>query len=298
VLTIGAGDNFAAAVDAGTDVVVHIAGAEVTLSPESFDYRVYAQVALSTTAAALFTSPAAGKAAMLSHIKVTSEAAVSRVVTFFLDKGAAVFDATTQWGTPITLGPGESAEWTDAGWMLYDAQGTPRLALPPASGLDYLGGAKLIAPAVTTGAVQIPLRDMLYILVRIVGYSGGDIASFRFNGDAGANYWSRYISSVAGGVALVNNQNLSQTLARLFALTTTLSRSAMVSISNRSGTSKVGNVNAQTGTGAAGTAGILEFGGFEWVNTTAQITSVEMRTAGGAVTMNTDTGFMVFGKNL
>jgi len=43
--------------------------------------------------------------------------------------------------------------------------------------------------------------------------------------------------------------------------------------------------------------GILDIGGGEWVNTSAQITSIEMRTAGGSVTMPAGTGFTVFGCN-
>jgi hypothetical protein len=34
------------------------------------------------------------------------------------------------------------------------------------------------------------------------------------------------------------------------------------------------------------------------VNTTAQITSIELRTAGGTITMPVGTGFAVFGRNL
>jgi hypothetical protein len=166
-------------------------------------------------------------------------------------------------------------------------------------GWDDLGSTKLAADAITTGALTIAVRDVLLIEVRVVGYSGGgDIASFRFNADSGTTYWSRYISSVASGVALVNNQNVSQTLARIFAVSTTQPRNALVGITNFAAKSKVGNVNAQTASGAAGTAGGLEWGGFEWVNTAAQITSIEMRTAGGAVNLLAGSGFAVLGRNL
>jgi len=166
-----------------------------------------------------------------------------------------------------------------------------------AAGLEFLGSTVLTGNATTTNTVTIPARDILTIEVRVTGYSAGDIASLRFNGDAGANYWSRYISAVAGGVVLVNNQNVSQALARLFALAVTTQRTGIVNITNLATTSKVGVVNGQTSTGAAATAGTIEFGGFEWVNTANQITSIAMLTAGGA-TMPAGTGFAVWGKNL
>lgn len=166
-------------------------------------------------------------------------------------------------------------------------------------GYERLGSVKLSGSAVTTGALTIPARDLLLIQVYVAGYSGGgDIASFRFNGDTGSNYWSRYVSYAAGGTTATNNQNVSQTLARIFAQSTTLKRSALVSLTNAAATAKTGVVLGQTSTDAAGTAGIAEFGAFEWVNTSAQITSVEMRTAGGSVTMPANTGFIVYGCNL
>jgi hypothetical protein len=68
-------------------------------------------------------------------------------------------------------------------------------------------------------------------------------------------------------------------------------------LTNNSSTSKVGMVYGQTSTGSAATAGAVEYGGFEWVNTTAQITSIQMITAGGA-TLSAGTGFSVSGRNL
>jgi hypothetical protein len=50
-------------------------------------------------------------------------------------------------------------------------------------------------------------------------------------------------------------------------------------------------------TGAAATVGLVDIGWGEWVNTSAQITSVEMRTAGGSITMPAGTGFTVYGSN-
>jgi hypothetical protein len=162
--------------------------------------------------------------------------------------------------------------------------------------LEELGGAELGVAAVTTGAIAIPARDELLLLICITGYSsGGDIASLRFNGDAGSNYSSRYLSAVAGGTTLVTNQNVSQTLARMFALATNLSRHAVIGIKNKLSTPKVGSVNGQTGVTSAATGLQVEFGGFQWHNTAAQITSVEMRTAGGSVTMSAGSSIKIFG---
>lgn len=167
------------------------------------------------------------------------------------------------------------------------------------TGFEFLGSKFLGSAAVTTGALTIPARDFLFLMPRVMGYSGGgDIASLRFNADSGANYWSRYLSSAAGATTFSNNVNVSQALARMFATTTTLQRSALIGIINNAATSKVGNVSAQTSTGAAATSGIIETGGFEWINTTAQITSIEMLTSGGAVTMAAGSGFAVWGRNI
>lgn len=165
-------------------------------------------------------------------------------------------------------------------------------------GYDFLGSTVFTSSQQASAVVAIPPRDVLQIQVRVTGYSGGDIASLRFNGDTGANYWSRCISWAAAGTTATNAQNASATLARLFAQTTTLQRSATVGITNYATTSKVGNISAQTSSGSAGTIPVIEFGGFEWVNTSAQITSVQLLTAGGSITMPAGTGFAVFGRNL
>lgn len=165
-------------------------------------------------------------------------------------------------------------------------------------GYDFLGSTVFTSSRQSSDVVAIPARDILQIQVRVTGYSGGDIASLRFNGDTAANYWSRYISWASGGTTATNAQNASQTLARLFAQTTTMQRSATIGLTNYQSTSKVGNVSAQTSSNSASTIPVTEFGGFEWNNTTAQITSIQLLTAGGSITMPAGTGFAVFGRNL
>lgn len=163
--------------------------------------------------------------------------------------------------------------------------------------MERLGSTRMAAASASSAVVTIPAREQLYLLINIAGYGGGDIASLRFNGDSGTNYWDRHITSVAGGVALVNTQTLSTTLLRLAGNGVTTGRIVSCSIMNIATISKaVGISHLQTGTAAAGTAGVLDLGGGEWVNTSAQITTIQLVTAGGA-TLLAGTGFTVFGCN-
>lgn len=163
--------------------------------------------------------------------------------------------------------------------------------------LEYITGAELGSAAATTGVIALPFtKEYLIFLVNITGYgSGGDIASLRFNNDTGLNYASRYISSATGGVVLANNENKGVGLARMFALATTLSRSGIVGVNNKAATPKTGNVNGQT-FAAVATGLQIEFGGFVWNNTSAQITSVTMVTAGGN-TMSAGSSIAIFGRD-
>lgn len=163
---------------------------------------------------------------------------------------------------------------------------------------DFLGSVKMGAAAITSGVLTIPAREELFIMATITGISAADVPAFRFNGDTATNYWSRYVSSVASGVALVNNQNVSVSLARIAGVPFTTRRIAKVLIMNQATHTKVGTVDGQTGSGAAPTAGGIEFGGFEWVNTAAQITTLELRSAGATATLSIGTGFTVLGRNL
>lgn len=166
-------------------------------------------------------------------------------------------------------------------------------------GYDFLGSLSLGSAAVTTGVLTISARDLLLLQVRVTGYSGGDIASLRFNADSGANYWSKGASAAAATTAItVSAALVSQALARMFAATTTQGRSGSVAITNFTTTEKIGAVNGSTGSGSAATGGILETNAFGWVNTAAQITSIEMLTAGGSITLSAGSGFVVFGRNI
>jgi hypothetical protein len=163
---------------------------------------------------------------------------------------------------------------------------------------DFLTSFTFGSSLQTSGAISFDARDELWVVSRVTGYSGSDIASFRFNGDTSTNYWSRSISFAAASTTATNAEFASATLARLHPTATTLQRSSSHLISNIATKSKVGTIQAQTGSGSAATIPVIEFGGFEWVNTSAQITSITMLTAGGSITMAAGTGFAVFGRNL
>jgi hypothetical protein len=136
------------------------------------------------------------------------------------------------------------------------------------------------------------------ILVSVVGYSGGDIASLRFNADGGGNYWDRHLHSAAGGTTWTNAQNASTTLIRLAAPSSTLARTVTIFCTNiaalRDKTCTIQNV---TSTGSAATVGRIDMGSGQWRSAAAtQITSIEMLTAGGQ-TMTAGTGIVIYGKD-
>jgi hypothetical protein len=76
------------------------------------------------------------------------------------------------------------------------------LPLLPLS-FERLGSTKISSAALTTATVTFAGYDFLWIVCSITGYSGGDIARLRFNGDSAvANYGQRfaYFSGAASAV--------------------------------------------------------------------------------------------------
>lgn len=177
--------------------------------------------------------------------------------------------------------------------------GTGNTGWKALDGWEFLGATQTASALVSTGAITIPARHLLLVAYRITSMSTSDVPALRFNADSGANYWDRIITSIAGGVVLVNNQNVSQAFMRVGAPAGTPGSSGLVFISNLATSSKVATIMNNAATGAAGTAGSLGVaGGGEWVNTVNQITSVELRKALGTGTMGANTGFAVFGRNV
>jgi len=177
-------------------------------------------------------------------------------------------------------------------------------------GWEMLWSGTLAAAATTLTSGTLAARDELLIAVRVTGQSAVDLPALRFNGDTAANYRSRYITVPAvSGVVVTDVPSTSTSAARLSgvpSVVTTMRRTMNVQINNRLADPKVGLVETGIGSAAAATqTGIDLSGQFEWVNTAAQITSVQLLTmtsanpgAAGTGTFSAGTGFIVFGRNL
>lgn len=172
------------------------------------------------------------------------------------------------------------------------------LWVPP---LPRIGGFRFNAAAVSSGNIQIPARDVLLILVVVTGYSGGDIASLRFNADATAAGYGSTWKTQSNAAPPVNAQVTNNgTLAHitLGSAGITIGRMVLVQISNIAGQRKIicmENSNEST-TSTEGVADIKGWG--EYTVTAGQITQIDMRTSGGANTLNAGSGFIVYGDNL
>lgn len=162
-LTLGpgsTGDKLAAKQDVGTDVIYEINGDLRTISGSTDAYGSLAQGALNTSATAL-VGPSSGTDMIIDSISLSNPGASTRIVTFYKTKDATTYNATTQWGPPITLLTGESAQWNGS-WSVYTAQGIIKSA-PTTSGLvlaatgfggpvtgfssdTYLAGSQILLP--------------------------------------------------------------------------------------------------------------------------------------------------------
>lgn len=165
--------------------------------------------------------------------------------------------------------------------------------------LEVLNSTNLLAAAVTTGVIPCSPRNMLVLPYRIQGYSAGDIASWRFNADAGNTYQTRYATVAVATVTFTNVATLTTSLLRLAGSSITGARSGISVISNVAGQNKVCANFVMDAGAAVGTEPILNLcGGGTWFNTAAQINNVEMRTAGGVNTLTAGTGFAILGMDL
>jgi hypothetical protein len=167
-------------------------------------------------------------------------------------------------------------------------------------GMDFLASTKLASAAQLTATLTFPPRDILMVIVMITGYSGSDVASLRFGTGSGVdtanNYMSRYVSFATGSGTGADNINAGVALVRL-GIATANSRSAFAIITNPATTQKVVNCHSMISGGTTAAAVVTSEGGGVWNNTTAQITQMNVSTAGGSITMNAGSGLMVFGRN-
>jgi hypothetical protein len=161
----------------------------------------------------------------------------------------------------------------------------------------FLDGVNLSVAAANFGTLTIPAFNTLWIEINVSGFSGSDFLSLRFNGDTGTNYVSRYLTAVAGGVVVVDNPFVSATALRITPISGTLAAHTSMKINNTAAVSKVCQISTILTTGAAGTAPTAVLSGAgEWVNTTAQITSV-LGLVGGANNFNAGSSISIWGSN-
>lgn len=209
-------------------------------------------------------------------------------------------------GRKTSAGIPTSSTWV-ANDMFIDSKGIAHLCTTggtpgtwAAGGWQLAGFWKAGSAVATSGAVTVAAYDELMIVARIVNLSAADNVALRFNGDTGNNYRSRYlVNDATSGTTLADVATATSNMARLSGISdVTHQRAVTAVISNLSGTSKLGTVQGAFGSGSVSTQTKIDLAGhFEWVNTTAQITSVTMLTVGGTVTMAADSGFLVFGRD-
>lgn len=158
----------------------------------------------------------------------------------------------------------------------------------------FLDGATISANAAAFPLLTFPAWGSLDIRLNILGFSGSDIVSLRFNADTGNNYWDRNLTAVAGGVVFVDNPTTTTSQIRV-GIAGTKSISARLTVGNNLSVSKLVSGAVAMGTGAVGTAGtaIASMAG-EWVNTAAQIISLSVQCV-GANNILSGSSVMVFG---
>lgn len=167
-------------------------------------------------------------------------------------------------------------------------------------GWKVAGSYQFASVLASSGTISIPLFDELMIVVRIISMSAStDVPSLRFNADAGANYRSRFtVINATSGVALTDVPIGSADHAELSGLGSNLSRVIQVIINNAVAVSKLGLVVGSIGAGIASSHPKIDVAGnIEWINTTAQINSVELRSNVGVVTFGVGSGIFIFGRN-
>lgn len=144
---------------------------------------------------------------------------------------------------------------------------------------EMLANVTLGADGTSLASGTILARAFLEIHIYIEGYSGGATASLRFNGDSGANYRYRWLTSAAGATTFANGLLATSTTGiKVGAADTTNSRRVVFHISNdASVTEKLALVESLFGTGSAATQATIDQGNGAWISAAAtQITSISL----------------------
>lgn len=158
------------------------------------------------------------------------------------------------------------------------------------SGMPLVGFATLSS---TTTAVTPMFGTFNQIVgwARVTFYGSSDTISVRFGTsatavDSGNNYNYRWGTMAAGGSTWASSRDSTadsnNSLIKMAAQDTTLSREINFSISNTSNKTKEMQMQAATETAGTSTLPSLDLGQGQWFNTAGQIASFQVLTAGGA----------------
>lgn len=172
------------------------------------------------------------------------------------------------------------------------------MMLPDLSSLEYLGGASGSGSASIT-ASNLPARDVLILMGRVPVFAAAADLYLRFNGDTAANYWGRSFSSadVIGAATFSNTETVSATSIQMDVAGAVPARHILAIIQNRLATTKMVSGQVTVDSGATNAVSPIQISGGEWVNTTAQITSITLTTA-ATVVFGAGSAFGVFGRNI
>lgn len=228
------------------------------------------------------------------HITLTNtRAAASRSISLLSTNGGTadgiVLDDVQVRGTaPATL---FFSDYTSTHYLLDHVSG------PYRDGWELLNAYTFPGGTATSGALTVSARDELMIVVRILSLSVADIPALRFNADTGTHYQSRYVTCADGGVTMTNVATASTTMARLSGLSSDKPRVIQAIMNDHRDWEKAATVTSRVNTGAVAATPALDVaGGYEWVNSAAQVTSVTLLTVGGA-NVGGNSQILIFGRD-
>lgn len=171
--------------------------------------------------------------------------------------------------------------------------------MPGHSNFNLIAHADNAGGATTTIATpKFDLYNFLRIYVRITGYSAGQVAQLRFNGDTGTTAYAYAVQEFTGAATPVATgaSAVAATAAGIKVAVTAITgaRALIVfDISNINGQVHGITFNGSSGSLAAATAPVSVLGSGVWA-TTSQITQVTLD-SGGAGTLNVGSSVDIFG---
>lgn len=168
----------------------------------------------------------------------------------------------------------------------------------------FLGNKSITSNTPTTGVLDIPAMDLLYISYAIIGYSVADVAGFAFNNPIdfgfGGFHCDRHLFAPSGTSVLSDVGEIGQTAGtgmsiRVAGFTTIQAQTGTLHVSCVGGLKSVIINNATAGGGATPPMELPGTG--YYVTTSDSINAIELITRGGN-NMLAGSGFAVFGCNI